>query len=33
VSHAATATKATQDGSGNVITSTYIPLSGGTFTG
>ena len=33
VSHAATATKATQDGSGNVITSTYMPLSGGTFTG
>lgn len=30
VSHATTAT---QDGSGNVITSTYIPLSGGTFTG
>ena len=33
VSYAATATKATQDGSGNVITSTYMPLSGGTFTG
>ena len=33
VSHATTATKATQDGSGNVITSTYMPLSGGTFTG
>lgn len=33
VSHAATATQATQDGSGNVITSTYMPLSGGTFTG
>lgn len=33
VSHAATATKATQDGSGNVITSTYMPFSGGTFTG
>lgn len=33
VSHAATATKATQDGSGNVITSTYVPLSGGTITG
>ena len=30
VSHATTAT---QDGSGNVITSTYMPLSGGTFTG
>ena len=29
----AAATKATQDGSGNVITSTYMPLSGGTFTG
>ena len=27
------ATKATQDGSGNVITSTYLPLSGGTLTG
>lgn len=33
VNHAATATKATQDGSGNTITSTYMPLSGGTFTG
>lgn len=33
VSHAATADKATQDGNGNVITSTYMPLSGGTFTG
>lgn len=33
VNHAATATKATQDGSGNIITSTYMPLSGGTFTG
>lgn len=33
VSHAATADKATQDGSGNIITSTYMPLSGGTFTG
>ena len=28
-----TATAATQDGSGNVITSTYLPLSGGTLTG
>lgn len=28
-----TATKATQDGNGNVITSTYLPLSGGTMTG
>lgn len=28
--NAATATKATQDGNGNVITSTYLPLSGGT---
>lgn len=27
------ATKATQDGNGNVITSTYLPLSGGTITG
>ena len=33
VNHAATATQATQDGNGNVITSTYMPLSGGTFTG
>ena len=33
VSHAATATQATQDGSGNTITSTYMPLSGGTITG
>lgn len=33
VNHAATATKATQDGSGNTITSTYMPLSGGTFIG
>lgn len=31
--NAATATKATQDGSGNVITSTYLPLSGGTMSG
>lgn len=34
--HAGTAdsaTKATQDGSGNVITSTYLPLSGGAMTG
>lgn len=31
--NAATATKATQDASGNVITSTYLPLSGGTMTG
>ena len=31
--NAATATKATQDGSGNVITSTYLPISGGTLTG
>jgi hypothetical protein len=29
----ASATKATQDGNGNVITSTYLPLSGGTLTG
>ena len=29
----ASATKATQDGSGNVITSTYLPLAGGTLTG
>ena len=31
--NAATATKATQDGNGNVISSTYLPLSGGTLTG
>ena len=31
--NAATATKATQDGSGNTITSYYMPKSGGTFTG
>lgn len=31
--NAASATKATQDGSGNIITSTYLPLSGGTLTG
>lgn len=31
--NAATATKATQDGNGNVITSTYLPLAGGTLTG
>ena len=31
--NAATATKATQDGSGNTITSTYAKLSGATFTG
>ena len=31
--NAATATKATQDGNGNVITSTYLPLAGGTVTG
>lgn len=31
--NADTATKATQDGSGNVITSTYLKLSGGTMTG
>ena len=31
--NAATATKATQDASGNVITSTYLPLSGGAMTG
>lgn len=30
---AGSATKATQDGSGNTITSTYLPLSGGTLTG
>ena len=28
--NAATATKATKDGNGNVITNTYLPLSGGT---
>ena len=31
--NAASATKATQDGSGNTITSTYLKLSGGTLTG
>ena len=31
--NAVSATKATQDGNGNVITSTYLPLSGGTITG
>ena len=31
--NATTATKATQDGSGNTITSTYLKLSGGTMTG
>lgn len=31
--NAATATKATQDGNGNVIANTYLPLSGGTMTG
>ena len=31
--NASSATKATQDGSGNVITSTYLPLAGGTLTG
>ena len=31
--NSATATKATQDGSGNTITSTYLKLSGGTMTG
>lgn len=31
--NAATATKATKDGNGNVITNTYLPLSGGTLTG
>ena len=31
--NAATATKATQDASGNVITDTYLPLSGGAMTG
>lgn len=31
--NANTATKATQDGSGNVITSTYLPKTGGTVTG
>ena len=30
---ATTATKATQDGDGNVIVSTYLPLTGGTVTG
>ena len=33
IGNATTATKATQDGNGNVITSTYLPLSGGTLTG
>lgn len=31
--NADTATKATQDGNGNTISSTYLPLSGGTMTG
>lgn len=31
--NATSATKATQDGSGNTITSTYLKLSGGTMTG
>ena len=31
--NAATATKATQDGSGNAIASTYLPLAGGKMTG
>ena len=31
--NAATATKATQDGNGNTISSTYLPLYGGTMTG
>ena len=31
--NADTATKATQDGNGNIITSTYLPLSGGTING
>ena len=31
--NADTATKATQDGSGNIITSTYLPLKGGKLTG
>ncbi len=31
--NAASATKATQDGNGNVIANTYLPLSGGTMTG
>lgn len=31
--NAATATKATQDGNGNTISSTYLPLAGGTMTG
>lgn len=31
--NAATATKATQDGNGKTIASTYLPLSGGTLTG
>lgn len=31
--NAATATKAIQDGNGNTITNTYLPLSGGTMTG
>lgn len=33
VDYADSATKATQDGNGNVISSTYLPLSGGTMTG
>ena len=33
VDKATTATKATQDGNGNVIANTYLPLSGGTLTG
>lgn len=31
--NSATATKATQDGNGNTISSTYLPLAGGTMTG
>ena len=31
--NAATATKATQDGNGNIISSTYLPLTGGAMTG
>lgn len=31
--NAATATKATQDGNGNIIANTYLPLTGGTVTG
>ena len=33
IGNAATATKAMQDGNGNIISSTYLPLTGGTITG